>query len=515
MTLNIRKIRQNKLQAKKIYFPASLKERKGHTIWEQLESLYLPNVEGSIEIIKESKDFFDSLLNIFFEEPKEKCVYCGTSNPKYYENCKNCLAAIKGGNIDKITFSSNFWDYLDDLEYMPSLQDRIIIESKPRDEKYGSRVKIWDYFFRINNDDLGQPQKYCIKLLKDYSATLTAIFEEIKQQDGKTKQYYIKKREQNVSKLENLLFRLQPTVLDLDDIKINRANLDSIIKQIEKVIQELQKSIVHLQTEANKVIRPSDAEIRNWLESDLKQVKQKSLEKMRLGSELETTEFKLSKETNPFTFTGPAQLQDLAKIPKPYQPYPRRQIDEDVSLLQVLPIQDKAKHLLARRIIDTQKSKEITFAVYHIEHIAVGVKLLAQNSYFYDFISGQVVGESVAEYYYQDIVSIQLNHEFRRVPIDYSEKKYIEIEDAPVFRINFTNGHSHSVTFLNEAVKQQLYLFVDSKVIQNKTTIFNLRSIEKVSESEENQFMETASVLRQNLRLFKQLRKLVEFQNTH
>lgn len=499
MPTNFKKINIKKSKLKKIY---SQSMSKDETIWDQLASLYKPTNEGLANITKESGDFVEYLLKFFFDSPQEKCAYCGVSNPAHYANCKNCSALIRGGNLDKIKFSNNFWDYLDDLEYMPSFHDRVNTENRTKHEKYGNRVKIWDYFFRINSDDLGQPQRYCINLLKEFIINLTAISEEIKQQSGETKQYYIKRRDENLSKLKNLLFRLQPNVAHLDEIKINKDSLDNVARQAEKVIQELEKSIIHLQTEANKIVRPSDAEVRDWLDNDLRQIKQKSLEKMHLtNNELTATEFRLSGETNPFTFSGPAQLQDLEKISKPYQPYPKGLSDENISLLQVLPIPDKAKHLLARQIINTQNSSEIMFAVHHIEHIAVGDTRLAQSSYFYDFVSGQVIGESIAEYYYQDIVSIQLNHEYRRVPMDYSKKKFVEVEDAPVFRMNFTDGHSHSVTFLNEAVKQQLYMFLGGEKSQSEAS--NFRNLEKVSEREENQFTETASFLRQKLRLFK------------
>jgi hypothetical protein len=48
-------------------------------------------------------------------------------------------------------YSTSLWDYLGDMAYMPSAEDRELVRKK------GHRVQIWDYFFRPNPEDVGRP----------------------------------------------------------------------------------------------------------------------------------------------------------------------------------------------------------------------------------------------------------------------------------------------------------------------------------------------------------------------
>ena len=52
-------------------------------------------------------------------------------------------------------YSSDIWEYLNDMPYMPSRRDRDEL-LELGDE---IRVRIWDYFFRIKPEDVGKPQK--------------------------------------------------------------------------------------------------------------------------------------------------------------------------------------------------------------------------------------------------------------------------------------------------------------------------------------------------------------------
>ena len=64
-------------------------------------------------------------------------------------------------------YSDDIWDYLDDMPYMPGRKDRdelvLIAESNPEALR---RVHIWDYFFRIKSDDVGQLQRLEIEDLE-------------------------------------------------------------------------------------------------------------------------------------------------------------------------------------------------------------------------------------------------------------------------------------------------------------------------------------------------------------
>ena len=60
-------------------------------------------------------------------------------------------------------YLSDIWDYLGDMPYMPSRQNR---DELIQTGNY-KRVQIWHYFFRIDPDDVGKPQKREITLV-DY-----------------------------------------------------------------------------------------------------------------------------------------------------------------------------------------------------------------------------------------------------------------------------------------------------------------------------------------------------------
>ena len=52
-------------------------------------------------------------------------------------------------------YSSDLWDYLGDMPYMPSREERDRFIERG-DQKH---LQIWDYFFRIREEDVGKPQK--------------------------------------------------------------------------------------------------------------------------------------------------------------------------------------------------------------------------------------------------------------------------------------------------------------------------------------------------------------------
>ena len=52
-------------------------------------------------------------------------------------------------------YSPDLWDYLGDMPYMPSRHDRDELIRSGKEK----RVRVWDYFFRVEPDDVGKPQK--------------------------------------------------------------------------------------------------------------------------------------------------------------------------------------------------------------------------------------------------------------------------------------------------------------------------------------------------------------------
>lgn len=78
-------------------------------------------------------------------------------------------------------YPTDLWEYIDDLPYMPSHKDydQLCERSKifPEAEK---RVKIWEYFFRIEPDDVGKPQQEEIKRLENDLQKLNYRFDTLR-----------------------------------------------------------------------------------------------------------------------------------------------------------------------------------------------------------------------------------------------------------------------------------------------------------------------------------------------
>jgi hypothetical protein len=78
-------------------------------------------------------------------------------------------------------YPTDLWEYIDDLPYMPSRKDydQLCERSKlhPGGEK---RVKIWEYFFQINPDDVGKPQQEEIRRLENELQRLNYRFDTLR-----------------------------------------------------------------------------------------------------------------------------------------------------------------------------------------------------------------------------------------------------------------------------------------------------------------------------------------------
>jgi hypothetical protein len=97
--------------------------------------------------------------------------------PKSYKNktedAENRIVSVpiekedESSSPDPQTFSKNIWDYLVDIPYMPSRQDRDeLVQQAARTPKQEKRVRIWEYFFHLRPQDIGKPQMKAIKRLK-------------------------------------------------------------------------------------------------------------------------------------------------------------------------------------------------------------------------------------------------------------------------------------------------------------------------------------------------------------
>jgi hypothetical protein len=64
------------------------------------------------------------------------------------------------------TYSTDLWDYLSSIDSLPSRVDRDELTQQAALTGDDRRAQIWDYFFRINPEDVGRPQQAEIAQLK-------------------------------------------------------------------------------------------------------------------------------------------------------------------------------------------------------------------------------------------------------------------------------------------------------------------------------------------------------------
>jgi hypothetical protein len=396
--------------------------------------------------------------------------------------------------------SLNIWDYLDDLPYMPSREDRDRLV-KSGEEK---RVQIWDYFFRIDPDDVGKPQKNEISEIKDKVSERIAKHNQVQQA--------IKN---HVANLHNRIFQKRVNSFSLGTISFilawlfNKVLLDydlhyrysdevfyililygvvlwftmGIVGWNEKSeINDYMEELRSLNRERDLYIKerlnrkntlrneikglkkqipacPSYDRVREWLDDDFRGLYERSVQITALGNRLVPIEAgdyyengKPIRVSNPIYVLGPGELQDREKIPKIFA----KEIRPDLN-----------KHLLAKKShnIKDQNRFDVLYGVYYLEHILIADDMLATYGLFYDFITGKYHAEQVTEQYYQDVVAIAITHEFREIVLGVNQQEIKYIEDAPTFTLSLSSGEHRKVTFVSEKyfmeIREKLHVAED------------------------------------------------------
>lgn len=380
-------------------------------------------------------------------------------------------------------YSDDIWDYLDDMAYMPSCQDREEL-LQLGDQK---RVQIWDYFFRINPDDVGKPQK---KELKEIDAQLSKdIFKYNHEKDERNRQISSLQDEISRKKANSLYIGLGLTTLAffffylLNYFEIPKHYLSLCVLSLilfgffffisikyvgwreKQNIRELQdegkvSSVQHNELIKKRVDRksalrneikllkqqipkpPSDLKVRDWLQEDFLMLWNKSKEVTALSNRLiniESNKVDIDgrhlKFPNPVAVVGPAELQHPDKIPLMFE--------KNTNL---------KKHFSARRsfYMSLENKVEVLYGVYYLEHILIADNMLATYGLFFDFITGKFHSEEITEQYYKDVVAISTTHEFREIMLSYGDKQNKYVEDAPTFTLSLASGEHRTVTFVSE-----------------------------------------------------------------
>lgn len=385
-------------------------------------------------------------------------------------------------------YSRNIWDYIKDMPYMPSREDR---EKLFRDEKRRNRVQLWDYFFRIKPEDVGKPQRDEIisikrRIREDIAeceakdARLVARINELEEQArrkagrrliiGAIIIFYFIFLIYKIPDLQMLLFQKQYigsivitggiimfflllVVVSISyivgpektEIRILASTIVRAKQELLKKNSEAKQRIYALKKEVSRLRRQipaplSGERVREWLDEDLTALWHKAVREVALDRELVDIEGDTpgQKADNPIPILGPGELQ--SSIPEQFS-------------VEINP--DLNKHLTIKRsypfFVDFFKKYDVLYGVYFIEYIIVAKDLLITYSFYYDFITGKISSEHITEQYYKDVVSLSIERDFRTLFVNTSnaiEKFYIE--DAPTFTLSLSSGERHQVTFVNE-----------------------------------------------------------------
>lgn len=334
------------------------------------------------------------------------------------------------------TFSNDVWDYLGDMPYLPSRQDRDELRDQAmKNPKHEKRLKIWDYFFHIRPSDVGKPQMQETEALtRDKDRHVTAIRAKARQQmqiagavaviaaAGAIVAYRLGNQQ-----IEFLLIALM--LLGAVGLFVvwqgSRRDISRILRNWNEGVSTLQKQIIYLQ---RQIPEPSTVDqMYRWLEEDIAWLRQHALEQ----TGLENKRVMLDDETaNPICIIGPGYLQRSKLIPE--------------LLLDPREV-DRNKHLAASRLDFLSNRRFIDlYGVYYVEFIIVAEDVLGNYGCFWDFISGRIYNEHTSEMYYNDVVALTTRQHYRKVDLSFFK---MILENAPTFSLSLSSGDSIQVTY--------------------------------------------------------------------
>lgn len=381
-------------------------------------------------------------------------------------------------------YSTDLWDYLGDMPYMPSRHDRDQLVQK----KDFKRVQIWDYFFRIRSEDVGRPQRGEISEIENRLSKRISEYAETK--NGGKKRINDLENSFFWQKIKFFLYGLGGYLLAFFIYRmfINSSILPwvvstciwplvflgsflwisiSLIEWIgRREIQKISRDLVRLDNEHELYVksekdrknvlremikmlqkqipeRPDGIDVYSWVMEDFNGLRKRSQERTALGNDL--LRIASGREDdgnglmdNPIQILGPAELQHYQKIP------------EFVTSQKMNP--DLNKHLYAKRSYKLDDgSINVVYGFYFLEHLLIAEDMLATYGLFFDFITGKYYAEQMTEQYFRDVVAIQITNEFRRINLDSEDRKNVAyVEEAPTFTLSLASGENRTMTFTSE-----------------------------------------------------------------
>ena len=338
--------------------------------------------------------------------------------------------------MSSTTYSTDIWDYLGDMPYVPSRRDRdelrALTANNPKHEK---RIHIWDYFFHIRPADVGKPQLQEIDALtRDKDRQVAEIRAKARQQSQLTGGVALVA---GIGSFIAFVIKVQPVELALFGIMVlalvglgivwqgSRRDVSKAIRNWNANVRMLQKQITLLQ---RQIPEPATVDqMRRWLDEDIEWLAQHALEQTGLDKK----RIPLIDDTpNPICIIGPAYLQRSKSIPE--------------LLLDPREV-DRSKHMSASSLDFFSDKRFIDlYGVYYVEFFIVTDEVLGNYGCFWDFISGKIYNEHTSEMYYNDVVALTTRQQFRKVDLSFFK---MNLENAPTFSLSLSSSDSIQVTY--------------------------------------------------------------------
>ncbi len=332
-------------------------------------------------------------------------------------------------------FSRDIWDYLNEIPYMPSRQDRDeLVRRADENPRHAKRIHIWDYFFRLNPNDVGKPQMREIALLtqrreielaENSARTIRMLWlAMVPVIVGVGLTYFLASQNDQTLRFSGpFVIALGVSLLIVIGMLYWRTR-NRIQTVYQEMIDELQKSVRALRSKVPNP--PADDQVHRWLQEDLDWLAKQAIKQ----TGIDASAVKPDKADNPLCILGPAQLQHRDLVPRPF-------LDKDAV--------DLSKHVKAARFAFLSGDRfEDFYGVYSVEFIILGKDRLGNYGCFFDFITGKIYGEHVSEMYYKDVVSLSVREEYRQVNMSWLQTPTVK---APTFAMSLASGNTIEISF--------------------------------------------------------------------
>ncbi len=395
-------------------------------------------------------------------------------------------------------YPDNIWKYISRFKYMPKYEDRKKLEEKAsQDKEHEKRVKIWDYFFRIDFSKIeGEVNEEIDNITRNIhgkrgelrendnalhrkKSRISSLASEISKSRARKRLYAIlcivtifaaffafsyAEINERGAQLGVLLLMFctlfglgyLSATSNMGQLEREMLSLEQESRKLEEEIRDVRRTITSLELDLkrwhNKLEQlrsqlpdyPSTDEVYTWLSQDINSLKDQVTREMGFAGRL--LEFK-DGVPNPLVIMSPAAIQNRQEIPDVFF--------ED---------ENKKKHLFAARYDYLSDGRIVDlYGVYYFEFIFIGEDMLGIYTCVYDFIEGVRENEFMSEQYYHDIVSLAIERKRLQRSIVEEEDEYLyklpEIERLPTFRISLTSGEVRQISFATHTYFEGLQRF--------------------------------------------------------